>query len=270
MEQIPRHVAVIMDGNRRWADQRRLLSTAGHRAGVESVRRVIRLALEYRIEILTLFAFSSENWKRPRQEVVFLLDLIAHSLVKEVDRLHRRDVCIKFIGNLSGFDQRLRNLLAESEALTAHNTGLKLFIALNYGGQWDVIEASRQIAQDVLAARLRPEDITPELFKSHLALGGVPEVDLLIRTSGEHRISNFLLWDLAYSELFFTPVLWPDFDETVFREALNFFKTRERRYGGRQIQRGVARSFPIASSSRLASSSTPVSPLLCSREKGSV
>jgi undecaprenyl diphosphate synthase len=235
---LPRHVAIIMDGNGRWAKKRLLPRVAGHRAGVETVRQVVRTCAEKGIEALTLFAFSSENWRRPATEVSLLMELFLTALQRETQRLHNNNVKLKIIGDRSAFAPRLQEEIAKAEALSQDNTGLNLIIAANYGGRWDVVQAAQRLGEEIEAGTLRSSDITPELFESHLLLQGLPEPDLFIRTGGEQRISNFLLWHLAYSELYFTDVLWPDFNTQSFEAALASYANRQRRFGrtGDQVE----------------------------------
>jgi len=225
---VPRHIAVIMDGNGRWARQRFLPRVAGHRRGVENVRAAIRRCIERGVEYLTLFAFSSENWRRPAEEVSFLMQLFVHSLEQEVAKLHENGIRFRAIGDLGRFEPRLQQLIRDAEALTAGNTRLTLTIAVNYGGRWDIMQAVRRMlaARPELAAGFRESDLTP-----WLALGDAPEPDLFIRTGGEQRVSNFLLWQLAYTELYFTDTLWPDFDAPALDAAIDSFQGRERRFG---------------------------------------
>ncbi len=238
--QVPRHVAIIMDGNGRWARKRLLPRVAGHRAGLESVRRVVRSCVERGVEALTLFAFSSENWRRPAEEVGLLMELFLFALQREVKRLHKNNVRLRIIGDLSRFDQKLREHIDAAQTLTAGNDGLVLSIAANYGGRWDITEAARRLAEAVQRGELEPAAITPERLAAHLNLSDLPEPDLFIRTGGEKRISNFLLWQLAYSELYFTDTLWPDFDTAAFGAAIDSFAQRERRFGrtSEQVQQG--------------------------------
>ncbi len=228
---LPRHVAIVMDGNGRWARRRGLPRSAGHRAGVQSVRCVVEASLRRGIEALTLFAFSSENWRRPRQEVGLLMELFLTTLQREVQRLHEQGVRLRFIGDRAAFAPKLRARIAEAEALTAGNATLHLNIAANYGGRWDIAQAARRIAEEAAAGRLDPVAVDADRFGRHLCLADLPEPDLLIRTGGEQRISNFLLWQIAYTELYFTDLLWPDFDERAYDEALAWYAGRERRFG---------------------------------------
>jgi undecaprenyl diphosphate synthase len=228
---LPRHIAIIMDGNGRWAKQRHLPRVAGHKAGLESVRSVVKACIEKKIDVLSLFAFSSENWQRPTQEVDYLMELFILALKRETQKLHKQNVQLRIIGDRSRFDDKLREHMQQAEVLTANNTGLKLVIAANYGGQWDITEACRQLALEVEKGHLSVHDITSEHLQSKLEIADLPDPDLFIRTSGEQRISNFMLWQLAYAELYFTPVMWPDFNEEAFEQALAFFTSRERRFG---------------------------------------
>lgn len=229
---MPQHVAIIMDGNGRWAKQQGKLRIFGHQNGVKAVRRAVSFAAKQQIKVLTLYAFSSENWSRPETEVSALMTLFMKALGGEVKKLHKNNIRLNIIGDKSAFSPALQQRIAQAEQLTANNSGLILNIAANYGGFWDITAAARQLAQQVEQGELRPSDITIERFQQHLVTGNQPPVDLLIRTSGEQRISNFLLWQIAYAELFFTPVLWPDFDETTFGEAILAFQQRDRRFGG--------------------------------------
>ncbi|WP_339049525.1 isoprenyl transferase [Rickettsiella endosymbiont of Xylota segnis] len=227
----PRHIAIIMDGNGRWAKRRHLPRMLGHQEGVKAVRKVIKLCGEMKIEALTLFAFSSENWQRPEQEVNYLMTLFLNTLKNEIDKLTKNNVQLRMVGNLEGFNQPLREWIDKSQTLTAKNTGLQLVIAVNYSGQWDIVQAAQRIMNQVKSGKLETEILTREIFAEYLSLADLPAVDLLIRTSGEYRISNFLLWQLAYTELYFTDVLWPDFDEHELNKALQFYTQRERRFG---------------------------------------
>ncbi|MBE5251203.1 MAG: (2E,6E)-farnesyl-diphosphate-specific ditrans,polycis-undecaprenyl-diphosphate synthase [Enterobacterales bacterium endosymbiont of Blomia tropicalis] len=228
----PRHVAIIMDGNGRWAKNQGKLRISGHKAGVKSVRRAVSFAVSNNLESLTLYAFSSENWSRPAQEVTALMELFVWALDSEVKSLHKHNVRLRIIGDISRFSARIQERIRRSEALTENNDGLTLNIAANYGGRWDIIESVKKVAVQVQEGLLRPDQITEESLTPHLCMQDQAPVDLVIRTGGEHRISNFLLWQIAYAEFYFTDVLWPDFDEHVFKGALNAFSLRERRYGG--------------------------------------
>jgi len=237
-QQLPRHVAIIMDGNGRWANQKNLPRYMGHREGVKAVRRVVEACKRRGIEVLTLFAFSSENWRRPKTEVGLLMDLFVRTLKKEVNRLDRNGVRMRFIGDRSAFDAKLQSLMYAAEAQTAHNHEMDLVIAVNYGGRWDVAEAAKKIAVRVAAGELEIEDIDSDLLAGELSIADLPEPDLFIRSGGEQRISNYLLWQLAYTELYFTDLLWPDFDDDAFEDALRFFASRQRRFGrtGEQVE----------------------------------
>ncbi len=227
----PRHIAIIMDGNGRWARKRLLPRVAGHRAGIDAVRKAVRMCAKRQIEVLTLFAFSSENWNRPPQEVGFLMDLFLTGLAREVGLLHENKVQLRFIGDRAQFSGKLRLKIAEVEALTRQNAGMVLIIAADYGGKWDICQAVQQLAAEVEAGRLGAESVTQDLIASKLSFADLPDPDLFIRTSGELRISNFMLWQLAYSELYFTDILWPDFDEQALDDALLHYAGRERRFG---------------------------------------
>ncbi len=234
----PRHVAIIMDGNGRWARRGGLPRVAGHRKGVERVRELVVSCAENGIRYLTLFAFSSENWKRPPQEVQMLLDLLLNTLDKEVDKLHDKNVCVRVIGDISRFGPDIAQRIAQAQELTRQNSLLTLSVAANYGGRWDIAQATAEIARQVRSGALSPEEITPDTLASYLATRDMPEPDLFIRSGGEQRISNFLLWQLAYTELYFTPVLWPDFDREQFEQALASYAGRQRRFGltGEQVE----------------------------------
>ncbi|WP_058912341.1 (2E,6E)-farnesyl-diphosphate-specific ditrans,polycis-undecaprenyl-diphosphate synthase [Entomohabitans teleogrylli] len=227
-----RHVAIIMDGNGRWAKRQGKMRVFGHKAGAKAVRRVVSYAANHGIEALTLYAFSSENWNRPAQEVSALMELFVWALDSEVKSLHRHNVRLRIIGDTSRFNARLQERIHKAETLTGNNTGLTLNIAANYGGRWDIIQGVKRLATQVQEGLLRPDQITEEDLSNLVCMNELAPVDLVIRTGGEHRISNFLLWQIAYAELWFTDVLWPDFDEQHFEEALNAFATRERRFGG--------------------------------------
>jgi len=228
---IPRHVAIIMDGNNRWAKRRFMPGVAGHKAGVDAVRAVVEHSAKQGVEVLTLFAFSSENWRRPADEVSALMSLFVLALEREVRKLHRHNIRLQIMGDVSGFTPRLQQLIRESEALTANNTAMTLVVAANYGGQWDIARAARRIAEEVQAGTLQPQDINEQLFHRYTWLADLPPPDLLIRTGGEQRISNFMLWQTAYSELYFSPVFWPDFKQQEYQKALTAFAERTRRFG---------------------------------------
>ncbi|WP_033749586.1 (2E,6E)-farnesyl-diphosphate-specific ditrans,polycis-undecaprenyl-diphosphate synthase [Pantoea sp. NGS-ED-1003] len=228
----PRHVAIIMDGNGRWAKNQGKLRISGHKAGVKAVRRSVSFAVSNNLEALTLYAFSSENWSRPASEVTALMELFVWALDSEVKSLHKHNVRLRVIGDVSRFSNRIQERIRRAEELTQQNSGLTLNIAANYGGRWDIIQGVKKLAEQVQEGLLRPDQITEENLSAHLCMQGLAPVDLVIRTGGEHRISNFLLWQIAYAEFYFTDVLWPDFDEHVFEGALNAFSLRERRFGG--------------------------------------
>lgn len=228
---LPQHIAIIMDGNGRWAKKRLMPRAAGHKAGVETVRRVVECCVEKGIQVLSLFAFSSENWRRPEQEVSYLMSLFLTSLQREVKKLHKQNIQVRFIGDRSRFNEKLLQQMQKAEQLTVNNTGLKMLIATNYGGQWDITEACRKIAVEIEQGNLTSQDVTSDLIHSKLSFADLPDPDLFIRTSGEYRISNFMLWQLAYSELYFTDVLWPDFNAEEFEKALTYFASKERRFG---------------------------------------
>ena len=228
---VPRHVAIIIDGNGRWAKQRGKIRTFGHKAGAEAVRRAVAFARRNGIESLTLFAFSSENWKRPATEVSVLMELFMSVLKSEVKKLDDNDIRLRIIGDKGAFSKRLQKRIQEAEEKTQNNSGLNLNIAANYGGQWDITQASRKLADKVKTGEIEPSEITEEAISGELMMADQPLPDLLIRTGGERRISNFLLWQLAYAELYFTSTLWPDFDDAIFAKAITDFAQRERRFG---------------------------------------
>ncbi len=238
---VPRHIAVIMDGNGRWARRRHLPRFAGHKAGLDSVRSAVRTCLESGVRVLTLFAFSSENWRRPAEEVKLLMNLFATALNSEVKRLHQHGVRLRIIGDRSRFSETLCGRIAAAEELTAENSALDLVIAANYGGRWEIARAAAQLAAAAVRGEIDPDAIGPNDLGQYLSLADLPEPDLFIRTGGEQRISNFLLWQLAYTELYFTPLCWPDFNQEAFMEAINSFATRERRFGRTSEQVGQAR-----------------------------
>ncbi|WP_043306945.1 polyprenyl diphosphate synthase [Pseudomonas sp. ML96] len=228
---VPRHVAIIMDGNNRWAKKRLLPGVAGHKAGVDAVRAVIEVCAEAGVEVLTLFAFSSENWQRPAEEVGALMELFLSALRREARKLKDNAISLRIIGDRSRFHPELQAAMREAEQQTAGENRFVLQIAANYGGRWDIAQAAQRLAREVQAGHLQAEDITPELLQGCLATGDLPLPDLCIRTGGEHRISNFLLWQLAYSELYFSDLFWPDFKHEAMRKALADFATRQRRFG---------------------------------------
>jgi len=228
---LPRHVAIIMDGNGRWAAARKLPRHAGHKAGISALRACVQTCSARGIGALTVFAFSSENWSRPAEEVSLLMGLFVDALDQEVEELHANGVRLRFIGDRQRLSVRLQSYLAATEARTAANAGLAMTIAMSYGGRWDITGAVRALAAKCASGSLRPADISEEQVAQALQLAALPDPDLFIRTGGEHRISNFLLWNLAYTELYFTDCLWPDFDAGQLDAALEFFGGRERRFG---------------------------------------
>jgi undecaprenyl diphosphate synthase len=238
---IPKHIAIIMDGNGRWAESRGLPRHAGHKEGVRPVRMCIEQCARRGVGALTLFAFSSENWQRPSIEVSGLMQLFLEAMDREVEELHRNQVRLRFIGERRTLSVKLQARMAATEELTAGNTGLRLQVAVSYGGRWDIVQAARRLAAEVARGALPPEALTEERFANELALGGVPDPDLFIRTGGDHRISNFLLWNLAYTELHFCETLWPDFDIPHLENALRAYAGRERRFGltGEQLREKV-------------------------------
>jgi undecaprenyl diphosphate synthase len=230
---VPRHVAIIMDGNGRWATKRLLPRVAGHVKGVEAVRNVVEACVERGVEYLTLFAFSSENWRRPQEEVSLLMRLFVTALEREVSKMHANDIRLKVVGDLSRFDPKLQEMIAAAMRKTANNTRLTVTVCANYGGRWDIMQATSKM----VAANPGVTEYTEEMLAPHLAMAYAPEPDLFIRTGGEERISNFLLWQLAYSELFFTDTFWPDFDSQSLDAAIASYQSRERRFGrtGEQV-----------------------------------
>jgi undecaprenyl diphosphate synthase len=239
---LPRHIAIIMDGNGRWAAARGLPRPAGHKAGLTPVRLCIEECSRRDVEALTLFAFSSENWRRPAEEVGSLMGLFVEALDREIDELHQKSVRMRFIGERRNLAVRLQARIAAAEARTAANAGLKLQVAMNYGGRWDIVQAARKVARDCASGSMLADELTEEGFAERLSLAALPEADLLIRTGGEQRISNFLLWDLAYAELYFTTRLWPDFTLSDFEDALAYFAGRERRFGQIAARRDLAKA----------------------------
>jgi undecaprenyl diphosphate synthase len=229
---MPRHVAIIMDGNGRWAEQRGLPRAAGHRSGVEAVRRTVRAAMELGVEHLTIFSFSSENWSRPATEIDDLMGLMKRFIRGDLAELHQNGVRINVIGEREGVDEELLGLIDEAVALTALNRALNLVIAFNYGSRAEIAKAARRLAQRAAAGTINPDDITPQLLAGELDTRGLPDPDLLIRTSGELRLSNFLLWQAAYAELVFVDAYWPDFGRELLEQAIDEFHKRDRRFGG--------------------------------------
>ncbi|WP_019865937.1 isoprenyl transferase [Methylovulum miyakonense] len=233
----PRHIAIIMDGNGRWAQKRFMPRAFGHQAGVKAVRKIVEYCALQKVEVLTLFAFSSENWRRPEDEVSMLMGLFLATLQTEINKLDRNNIRLRFIGDRSAFSESLQSKMAEGEAQTQGNDALTLVIAANYGGRWDMCQACQQILDKMATGGLPQQAITEELIAQHLSTTDLPEPDLYIRTGGEQRVSNFMLWQLAYTEMYFTPTLWPDFDEQSLEAAIVSFKSRQRRFGhtGEQI-----------------------------------
>lgn len=232
----PKHVAIIMDGNGRWSEQKGKHRVFGHKHGVKALRRVIAFASQQKIEALTIFAFSSENWKRPVQEVNMLMELFFTVLGSEVKKLDKNNIKLNIIGDISGFSDRLQKKVHAAQLLTENNTGLALNVAANYGGRWDIVNATQKIAQQVKNGVLAIAEIDEAILTNTLSLAELPDVDLMIRTGGDYRISNFLLWQLAYAELYFTDTLWPDFDAEAFQLALDVFSGKERRFGQTSAQ----------------------------------
>lgn len=230
-EQLPQHIAVIMDGNGRWAKKRLLPRVAGHKFAVNRVRELVQACSDKGLQALTIFAFSSENWRRPQDEVSALMNIILETLKAEADRMHNNNVQLKFIGDIANLNPGLQKVILYSEQLTGNNSGLKFRIALNYGGQWDITEAAKKLLTAIQKQGLPISEITPVALAEYLSTADLPPVDLLIRTSGEQRISNFLLWQLAYSELYFTETLFPDFNIAALDKAIQWYIDRERRFG---------------------------------------
>lgn len=228
---IPRHIAIIMDGNGRWAQKRLMPRAVGHQAGVKTVRKVVEHCGKLGVDVLTLFAFSSENWRRPKDEVSLLMSLFVETLQREIDTLDKNGIRIRFIGDRTAFPDILQEKMRIGETQTQDNKSLTLVIAANYGGHWDMCQAAQKIVDKMTNAELAKQSITPELIQAHLSTAGLPDPDLFIRTGGEERVSNFLLWQLAYTELYFTQTLWPDFDQNSLDAAIASFKSRQRRFG---------------------------------------
>ncbi|OCG22282.1 MULTISPECIES: isoprenyl transferase [unclassified Gilliamella] len=229
---IPSHVAIIMDGNGRWAQQRNQLRAIGHRAGLKVARKIVTYAARLKVKVLTLYAFSSENWKRPPNEVSALISLFIYALNREIKNLNKNNVRLNIIGDISRFSEHLQNMIINAQNLTKNNSGLVLNIAANYGGRWDILQSAKKMAMQVTKGEITLDEVTEDRFGSTMSMSEFPEVDLVIRTGGEYRISNFLLWQIAYSELYFTDTLWPDFNQNLFDEAIKAFNARERRFGG--------------------------------------
>jgi undecaprenyl diphosphate synthase len=238
---LPKHIAITMDGNGRWAAARGVARAAGHKAGLKPVRTCVEECTRLEIPALSLFAFSSENWGRPADEVGSLMSLFIEALDREVAELHEKGVRLRFIGERRSLAVRLQSRIASAEERTAGNRGLALQVAVSYGGRWDIVQAAQSLARECSSGSMLPEEITEERFAAALSLAGLPDVDLHIRTGGEHRISNFLLWQLAYAELYFTERLWPDFTARDLDDALSFFASRERRFGQRPAAVSSAR-----------------------------
>jgi len=230
-DNMPRHIAIIMDGNGRWAQKRLMPRAFGHQAGVKTVRKIVEYCANNNVEVLTLFAFSSENWRRPEEEVSLLMSLFMLTLQREIDKLDRNNIRLRFIGDRHAFSEKLQKKMAEGELQTRNNTALTLVIAANYGGRWDMTQAFQKLAAKVSLGELKAEEITEQLINQQLSISDLPEPDLFIRTGGEQRVSNFMLWQLAYTEMYFTQTLWPDFDESSIEDAIKSFKNRQRRFG---------------------------------------
>ncbi len=229
--QKPEHVAIIMDGNGRWAKQRGLPRAAGHRAGIKALRNIVEYCSDHAIQALTVYAFSSENWRRPPKEVGLLMELFVSALDEQIAELHRNGVNVRFIGDISRFPTKLQASIDSAHAMTGNNTGLQLRVAANYGGRWDITHALQLIVERVQGGEIKVSDIDEGLIGSTLELADLPEPDLFIRTGGERRISNYLLWQLAYTEMYFSDIYWPDFSVEKFQEACEWFENRQRRFG---------------------------------------
>jgi undecaprenyl diphosphate synthase len=227
----PRHIAIIMDGNGRWAQKRFMPRAVGHQAGVKAVRKIVEYCAKHKVEVLTLFAFSSENWRRPETEVSLLMALFMATLQREISKLDRNNIRLRFIGDRSAFSDKLQQKMIEGEAQTQNNTDLTLVVAANYGGHWDMCQAAQKVVKKMSTGELENQMISEQLISQHLSTAGLPDPDLFIRTGGEQRVSNFMLWQLAYTELYFTPTLWPDFDQNSLEDAIKSFKSRQRRFG---------------------------------------
>jgi len=234
---LPQHIAVVMDGNGRWANKRHLPRAAGHKAGVSATRRIVENCASSNIDALTIFAFSSENWNRPEAEVKSLMLLFITTITAEVKKLHKKNVCVKFIGERTRFSEKLQASINDSESLTRDNTGLRLNIAANYGGRWDIMQVCRALYAELQSTAASIDNVDEEMLKAYMSLNDIAAPDLFIRTGGEQRISNFLIWQLAYTELYFVDTLWPDFSDEDFSSALNWYSNRQRRFGktGQQI-----------------------------------
>jgi len=230
-ERLPSHIAIIMDGNGRWAQNRFMPRAVGHQAGVKAVRKIVEYCAKHKVEVLTLFAFSSENWRRPETEVSLLMALFMATLQREITKLNRNNIRLRFIGDRSAFSDKLQQKMIEGEAQTQNNTDLTLVVAANYGGHWDMCQAAQKVVKKMSTGELENQVISEQLINQHLSTAGLPDPDLFIRTGGEQRVSNFMLWQLAYTELYFTPTLWPDFDQNSLEDAIKSFKSRQRRFG---------------------------------------
>jgi undecaprenyl diphosphate synthase len=226
-----------MDGNGRWAQKRFMPRAIGHKAGVKAVRKIVEYCASHEIEVLTLFAFSSENWRRPEAEVSLLMELFMVALQREIDKLHRNNICLRFIGDRTAFSEKLQQKMSEGETKTQGNTALTLVVAANYGGHWDMCQAFNNVVEKMNSGEINREAISEQLIEQYLSTAGLPDPDLFIRTGGEQRVSNFMLWQLAYTEMYFTPTLWPDFDQNILKDAIKSFKSRQRRFGhtGEQV-----------------------------------
>jgi undecaprenyl diphosphate synthase len=233
----PRHIAIIMDGNGRWAQKRFMPRVFGHQAGAKAVKKIVEYCVNEKIQVLSLFAFSSENWRRPPEEVSLLMKLFNATLQAQIKKMHAKNIRLRCIGEKTAFSQELQDKIAHGEALTKDNTGLTLIIAANYGGHWDICQAAQKVMEKIVAGQIESAVITEALIEQHLSTAGLPEPDLFIRTGGEERISNFLLWQLAYTEFYFTSTLWPDFGQQSLVEAIESFRHRQRRFGrtGEQV-----------------------------------
>lgn len=230
-DKLPQHVAVIMDGNGRWAKRRFLPRPAGHKAGIKTARAIIETAATLGIKVLTLFVFSSENWRRPKLEIDTILQLFLNALTDDIKRLHENNIRLKIIGDITKFPTKIQQAIADAQSLTQNNQGMTLVLAANYGGIWDLTQAMQTLAQKIQQGELTAEAVTSSSIANHLTTAGLPDPDLFIRTSGEQRLSNFYLWQLSYAELYFTEVPWPEFTAEEFQKALTYYKERERRYG---------------------------------------
>ncbi len=230
-QQVPKHIAIIMDGNGRWAKSRHQSRFMGHRAGVKSVEKIVKHCVKCEVEVLSLFAFSSENWRRPTKEVSLLMELFAVALKQQTKRIHKNNTRLRVIGDISKFSKSLQKQIEEAETITENNTGLTINVAANYGGRWDITRSVKRLAERVMEGSLKLEDITEQQITQGLITADLPEPDLFIRTGGEQRVSNFMLWQMAYTEFYFTDTLWPDFDEQVLDTAIASFNQRERRFG---------------------------------------